>query len=327
MYCQVPGTGRIYEDEWNGIERVNIPIESEGWLGTSRFDLVSIRHACRFQDVCLTFGYNTAIFNLLQRIKGIPNIINMDGIEWSRSRWGKFRQLILYLNERIACVIGDCLIADHPEIEAYLLGKASREKLVTITYGADAVYSANESFCTDHGLQPGRFLTLIARPIPENSILEIVRGFSIRERGYKLVILGRYLPESDSYHREVMTAASDEVIFLGPIYEPDVVQALRYHSIGYAHGHTVGGTNPSLVEAMAAGNPVIAHDNVYNRWVAGSAALYFDGPDSVDERISRLLKNDDLRDDMSQAARKRHSAEFTWEIIGKQYEEVLNKYV
>ena len=73
----------------------------------------------------------------------------------------------------------------------------------------------------------------------------------------------------------MVDAASDEVVFPGAIYDPEVVQALRFHSLAYVHGHTVGGTNPSLVEAMAAGNPVIAHDNVYNRWVAGPAQRYF----------------------------------------------------
>ena len=90
VYCQRPGRGPVTTDVWRGIERVHVPIDREGWLGTSHFDFVSIRHAIRHRDVCLTFGYNTAVFNVLQRMRGIPNVINMDGIEWSRSRWGPF---------------------------------------------------------------------------------------------------------------------------------------------------------------------------------------------------------------------------------------------
>src|SRR5690606_19404283 len=89
VYCQVEGTGPTTTDLWNGIDRVLIPEHREGWLGTASFGLRSIRHASRHRDICLTFGYNTALFNILQRIKHIPNVINMDGIEWSRSRWGK----------------------------------------------------------------------------------------------------------------------------------------------------------------------------------------------------------------------------------------------
>jgi hypothetical protein len=117
MYCQVEGDGPIRTDVWRGMERVMIPISTPGWRGTSAFDLRSIRHACRSDDLCLTFGYNTGVFNVLQRLRGIPNVVNMDGIEWSRSRWGFSRQAILYINERFSALVGNHLIADHPEIE------------------------------------------------------------------------------------------------------------------------------------------------------------------------------------------------------------------
>ena len=87
-----------------------------------------------------------------------------------------------------------------------------------------------------------------------------------------------------------MDAASDEVVFLGPIYDKAEVEALRFHSATYLHGHTVGGTNPSLVEAMAAGNPVIAHDNPYNRWVARDAAVYFSTEDDVSTPARRAAR-------------------------------------
>jgi glycosyltransferase involved in cell wall biosynthesis len=323
VYCQVPGTGAITEDTWHGIERVNIPIERDGWLGTSQFDLLSIRHASKHRDICLTFGYNTAIFNTWQRLRGIPNVINMDGIEWSRARWGPVRQGILYANERIGCVVGNALIADHPEIAVYLRRKAPARKVHTITYGADTLLSAPEDIPESYGLTPGRYFTLIARPIPENSILEIVQGYSRRRRNHDLVILGGYAPESDPYHRAVLEAASDEVKFVGGIYDPEQVQGLRFHSLGYVHGHTVGGTNPSLVEAMGAGNPVIAHDNPYNRWVAQESALYFSTADDLDDAVSRLIDSPELVDRLGAAARSRHAEEFTWEHVAGQYEELL----
>ena len=323
VYCQVEGTGPVVTDTWNGLERVTIPIDRDGWLGTSQFDLVSIRHAIKHRDICLTFGYNTAVFNLLQRIRAIPNVINMDGIEWSRARWGPARQAILYVNERIACLVGNELIADHPVIETYLRTRASARKITTITYGAHAVTSAPTDVVTSYGLTPGRYLTLIARPIPENSVLEIVRGFSRRPRPVDLVILGHYKPDVDPYHAEVMAAAGDQVKFLGGVYEPERVQALRFHSLGYCHGHTVGGTNPSLVEAMGAGNPVIAHDNEYNRWVAQDAALYFTSAEDVDVHVTALTSEPALAERLGSAARTRHRAEFTWEHVAGQYEQLL----
>lgn len=326
VYCQAPGTGQVTNDVWQGIERVTIPVARDGWLGTSEFDLRSIRHASRFRDVCLTFGYNTAIFNLAQKVKRIPNIINMDGIEWSRSRWGVARQAILYTNERIACIIGDALIADHPTIERYLRKRASPKKISTITYGADAVEDAPVRPVLSRGLVPGQYLTLICRPIPENSILELVRAFSGSPRGHTLAVIGDYLPEKDSYHAAVVNAASDEVRFLGSIYDPVELKALRYHASGYLHGHTVGGTNPSLVEAMGAGNAIVAHDNEYNRWVAQDGALYFDSEEAADHQIGRIVMDRDLRILLSDASRRRHQAEFTWAHVAGQYERLLRAY-
>ena len=325
VYCQVAQTpdGRIVEDTWNGIERVLVPISRDGWLGTSQFDLLTIRHAVAHRDLCLTFGYNTAVFNVWQKLAGIPNVINMDGIEWSRSRWGKARQAILWTNERIACWIGDELIADHPEIETYLRTRAAARKITTITYGGPTVRHAPADVPRSYGLEPGRYLTLIARPIPENSILELVQGFSARPRPVDLVVLGNYRPEEDAYHRAVVAAASEQVRFVGAVYEPERVQALRFHARGYLHGHTVGGTNPSLVEAMGAGNPVIAHDNPYNRWVAQSAALYFRTAAEVDDAVTRLAADDDLVARLGAAARSRHAEEFRWDHVAGQYEQLL----
>jgi glycosyltransferase involved in cell wall biosynthesis len=153
-----------------------------------------------------------------------------------------------------------------------------------------------------------------------------VTGFSARSRGVRLAVLGD-LDAEHAYAREVRAAASDEVSFLGAIYEPAVVQALRFHSVAYLHGHTVGGTNPSLVEALGAGNPVIAHDNPYNRWTAADAALWFRDAADVDAQVTRLLVDAGERERLGAAARQRHAEEFTWEHVGAQYEDLLLRHL
>ena len=323
VYCQVPGRGPISTDEWSGLRRINVPEHRDGWLGTSSFDLKSIRHAVKEPDACLTFGYNTGVFNAMQRFKGIPNVINMDGMEWTRARWGKMKQGILLANERLAGLVGTHLIADHPEIERYLTGWLSPDRVSMITYGAHAVTSAPVEPVRALSLEPAQYLSVICRPIPENSLLEIVQAFSARRRGVKLVVLGNFTVETDAYHRAVVDAASDEVVFPGAIYDPSTVQALRFHSLAYVHGHTVGGTNPSLVEAMAAGNPVIAHDNVYNRWTAGPEQLFFSAAPDLAVVFDAVLEDPARLPAMSAAARRRHAQEFTWDYIAGQYEDVL----
>lgn len=325
VYCQTAHHGPIYEDVWDGIERVNISVPNNGWLGTAKFDWLSIRHAVKYRDVCLTFGYNTGVFNIWQRIYGVPNVINMDGIEWSRKRWGLFRQAILYVNERFAALFGNQLIADHPELNTYLRTRAPARKISTITYGAHPLKDPSAEILSEFGLRPQQYLTLIARPIPENSILELVEGFSAKQRDVQLAVLGSYDRDADPYHRAVTASASEGVIFLGPIYDPAKVQALRYHSLGYLHGHTVGGTNPSLVEALAAGNPVIAHDNKYNSWVAGKAGLYFKTSADVERCIDDLIDNPELAKDLSRQALARFGSEFTWDHVAGQYEALLRR--
>lgn len=326
IYCQVDGRGETTRDTWHGIERVHVRQHRQGWLGTAAFDWETIRDAIKHDDVCLTFGYNTGVFNILQRAKHIPNVINMDGMEWARARWGLTKQGILLANERIAARVGNHLIADHPEIERYLRKQAPARKISTITYGAHAVVDAPTAAVTALGLEPGRYLTVICRPIPENSILEIVDAYSRSHRGYQLVVLGSFA-SGDAYHREVRSIASDEVIFPGAIYDPTTVQALRFHSRAYIHGHTVGGTNPSLVEAMAAGNPVIAHDNVYNRWVAGAGQRYFASGDDLDSLLDQTLDSPAVLGAMGDSSRRRHAEEFNWEHVAGQYEELLSRYL
>jgi glycosyltransferase involved in cell wall biosynthesis len=196
-----------------------------------------------------------------------------------------------------------------------------------IAYGADEVLDADDGPVRALGLEPGGYLTLICRPIPENSILELVEGFSRRPRGIKLALLGNYRPAEDEYHRAVVDAASDEVVFLGAIFDPDVVQPLRFHSAMYLHGHTVGGTNPSLVEALGAGNPVLAHDNAYNRWTAGPDQAYFTTADDVAARLDSALGAQGRLTEMSSAARRRYRAGLTWDQVGEQYRHLLERYL
>jgi glycosyltransferase involved in cell wall biosynthesis len=325
VYCQVPGIGPTTEDTWEDLERVNIRERREGWLGTSSFDLKSVRHATKElgpDEAWLTFGYNTGVFDIVPRLRRVPNVINMDGMEWTRARWGLAKQGILLANERIAGWVGDLLIADHPEIARYLCRHFGARRVVTIAYGAHEVTSAPTGPVTELGLNPDGYAMMVCRPIPENSVLEIVAAWSRRLRGMPLLVVGPY-GEEDPYARQVRAAASEEVRFPGPIFDQERLSALRFHAGWYLHGHTVGGTNPSLVEAMAAGNAVVAHGNVYNRWVAGSGNAYFATEDDLAVLLDPLVGDEDRRRAMGEASRARYRAEFTWARIGDQYEEAL----
>jgi glycosyltransferase involved in cell wall biosynthesis len=325
VYCQESGSGAPHQDTWQGIERIIIPVSRSGPAGTVIFDWKAAMHAARSSDPTLTLGYNTAVFNGLVRFRGAPVIINMDGIEWARMKWGPLAKLWLRMNERAACRIAHHLVADHPEIRKHLERLAPENRITMIPYGADEIDDAAAEPLESFGLAADGYLTMIARPEPENSILEIVRGFSAARRGCRLVVLGDFHC-GNRYHREVKHAASDEVMFLGALYDQAAVRTLRRHCIAHLHGHQVGGTNPSLVEAMAAGNAIIAHDNRFNRWVAGDAALYFSDTGSFERQLGILLGNSSLRQQLRAMAKVRFREEFTWPHVLARYESLLCRY-
>lgn len=325
VYCQEDGNGPPYEDVWRGVERVHFAVDRPGPAGTVAFDWLATRHAAKHRDLCLTLGYNTAVFCALLRLKGVPNLINMDGIEWSRAKWGGVAKAWFWFNDWAGCWLGNHLVADHPGIKDHLTTRVRGSKITTIPYGADPVAEAQVAPVVERGLTPGRFLTVIARAEPENSVLEIVQGFSRKPRDVELVVLGRF-DDHNPYHRAVKAAAGSQVRFLGAIYEKPIVQALRFHSFAYVHGHQVGGTNPSLVEALGAGNAVIAHDNRFNRWVAGEGAVYFEGAQAFSDRLDELLATPSRTASLREASKARFEAEFRWHHVLGQYERLLEHY-
>lgn len=326
VYCQEDGAGAAWRSSWRSVQRVHIPVRSQGALSTIIFDWLAVTDSVSHDGIFLTLGYNTAVFNTLQRLKCRVNLINMDGIEWRRDKWGLAAKAWFWLNERAGCWLGNHLIADHPRIKAHLATRVDAEKITMIPYGGDEVLDADAACLEPYGIKPGQYSAIIARPEPENSFLEMVRAFSLKPRQHKLVVLGSFTPERNPYHRQVMDSASDEVIFPGAIYEPAVVQALRFYSRFYLHGHRVGGTNPSLVEALGAGCAVIAHDNNFNRWVAGPDAAYFKDELACSELFDRLLSDDAALQGMRTASRKRFHERFTWEQVLREYEGLLTRW-
>jgi glycosyltransferase involved in cell wall biosynthesis len=322
VYCQVATDQKPSEDEWEGIHRVNIPA-ADNPLGTIQFDWTSNRHASGQPGVVLTLGYNTAVFGLLYRLHHVPNVINMDGIEWKRAKWSPPQRLWLCFNEWVGTRLGNHLVADHPEIANHLARHTPRRKITMIPYGADTVNEQSVAPLEQFGLRTKEYYILIARPEPENSLLEIVQGHVASGVSTPLLVLGDYTSQPNDYKRAVQQAAGANARFPGAIYDRKVLGALRFHARAYLHGHQVGGTNPSLVEALAAGNAIIAHDNRFSRWVAEDAALYFDGPEKLSE-IFRTLENAPRElAELERNSTRRHQERFTQEKVLSAYEALL----
>lgn len=324
VYCQEEERPVQAETVWLGVRLVHLHVGEDTAWNSIRFDHACISHAIEERPpLVLTLGYNTAVLSLRLRRAGIRHVMNMDGLEWARAKWGLAARAWLYLNDWAGCLGAHHLIADHPEIARHLETRVKATKVTTIPYGTDLIEDADPSLLAPFGLQPGAYVSLIARPEPENSILEIVQAFSAQPRGLKLLVLGNFQPKRIAYHAKVQRAASDEVIFAGAIFDSAIVRALRLYSILYVHGHQVGGTNPSLIEAMGAGNPVLAHDNRFNRWVAGAGARYFKDADSCRELLDVLLSQPEERKRLAESSIRRAVTAFRWERVLQRYELTL----
>jgi glycosyltransferase involved in cell wall biosynthesis len=326
VYGQEFGRGPLRHDTWQGVQRVQVPVALRGPAAAVAFDARAIAHAARSRDPCLTLGYNTALLCAWLRLHGVPNVMNMDGLEWQRAKWGAAARAWLWLNERAACRIADHLVADHPAIQRRLLGLGvPPQRLSMLAYGADPAVDEPVAALHALGLQPGRYLLVVARAEPENSLLEIVQGFVSEPGDMPLVLVGAYDGDRDC-PRCVKAAADHRVHFVGAIYDQARLRALRCHALAYAHGHRVGGTNPSLVEALGAGNAVIAHDNCFNRWVADGAALYFDDAAGFASAWRRLRDDGALVALLRAAARQRFDAAFGWERVLAGYRQLLQRF-
>ena len=325
VYCQreVATLGRRFKaTAWRGIELVEVEVARRGALATLAFDWHCARHAAEADALCLVLGYNGAPFLPWLRLRGKRILTNMDGIEWRRPKWNAAVRAYFWVGEWIAAWTSHRLIADHPAIADHLATRRARRAIATIPYGGDPVDAAPNAPLDALGLTPDGYLLTVARIEPDNTILPIVRAFSRRHRGARLVVLG-CLEEANPYHRAVRAAAGDEVTFPGGLYDPALVRALRFHARAYLHGHRVGGTNPSLVEALWAGNAVIAHDNVFNAWTAGPGQFAVRDEDELEAAIDLALTQPERLAPARAAARKRAAEAFEWSEVLARYEAEL----
>ena len=324
VYCQEDRGKYRFKQKWQGINLVHIPVCKRGALWSIIFDLKSTLHALHQEGIVMVFGYNTAVFSLLYYLKKRVVFTNMDGMEWWREKWNGMQKAWLYINERCGIWFSNYLIADHPRIREHFLDLGvSSTKIKVIPYGTEPIEQTDLNVLKKYNLTAQGYALVVARPEPENSLLEIVSAFSHQPRGYKLVVLGRYLPEKIVYHRRILAAASQEVEFIGAVYTKEIVNSLRVHARLYIHGHTVGGTNPSLVEALAAGTPILAQNNYFNYWVAGDGAHYFEDEKHCQQKLTELLDNISELIKMRQASLKCYQEKFTGDRDLKAYENLF----
>jgi len=259
---------------WNGV-RIITARDYEDRLGTFGqflYDLHCIRDARkRGFDVIIQLGYTSSSIWFWLWPRQSRHIVNMDGLEYMRSKYSPAVRWFLRRAERFATYQADLLVADNPAIRSYLAAKYGNV-IHMISYGASLPGLLDEQVLEQLNLRPKAYFLAIARIEPENHIETLVHAHAASGTHIPLVIVGGL---NTPLARELTTSPPDNIRFPGPIYEKPVLDALRKHARLYFHGHSVGGTNPSLLEAMASGCTICAHDNPFNRSVLESNACYF----------------------------------------------------
>lgn len=307
-----------------GMDIVHLPALPQKQLETLSHSALSSLHLLlrRRPDVAFLFNAANAPFLPMLRAARVPTALHMDGLEWKRSKWGGRGRAYYRWAEQFGVRQGDALIADAPGIADYYRHQFDVPTEL-IRYGAPLLDQVPEDGLHDLGLAPGGYHLVVARFEPENHVMEIVEGYRRSSATAPLVVVGS-APYSAEYTRRIHQAADGDprIRLLGGVYDQHLLDALYFHALTYVHGHSVGGTNPSLLRALGAGTPVIAYDVGFNREVLDDEGWFFTGADDI-AGLFPLTEAERA----TVTARGRRNLEhatlrFSWDDVATAYEEL-----
>lgn len=322
VFCE---TDRPAPDEsYKGVRLIHVRRWRLGPLTTILFDIACLWRARKGYDVAYMLGYGAAFFCFLPRLWGTRVWINMDGVEWARSKWSYPARQWFKLMEWTAMRSVDNVVADAEGIKRHLQDRhGSRRQCTVISYGAYPVNAVPDPTSLGKwGLVSRGYFLIVCRLEPENHVLEFLRGFASSNSRRLLVVVGDNEP-GRSYVSELAAVRDERIRFIGTVFDKEAITSLRFHCFAYLHGHSVGGTNPSLLEAMGCGNLVIAHDNVYNREVLGEGGFFVDKVEGITAAIAKVEDPGFDSAAMRTMARERISENYSWEKITSKYEQLF----
>ncbi len=301
--------------EYKGAELRYIPLRANG-IQSIPYDILSLLSVPRDTDAILVLGVSGCIILPLFRLFCKKRlIINKDGLEHRRKKWGKLARAFLRLSERMAVRYADVLIADNEGIRDYVKEEYGRESAL-IAYGGDqAVVNVPEQrekeILEGLSLSPKSYAVAVCRIEPENNTHLILKAFSCSEMD--LVIVGNW--DNSEYGRNLKSEYSGfrNIHTLGMTFDMEILYTLRRNARVYVHGHSAGGTNPSLVEAMFFGIPILAYDVVYNRKTTKGLARYWSTPDQLKYMLDADPGNGESLLNVANES-------YTWRLIAHQYE-------
>lgn len=311
-----------------GMELVHLPaahrksLETLSHTALSVSHLLARRHPC---DAAFVFNAANAPFVPPLHARGVPVVVHVDGLEWQRDKWQGAGQRYYRVVEGLAVRWADALIADAQGIADYYAAEFGAPTEL-ITYGAPVQDEPGAARLAELGLRPRAYHLVVARFEPENHVREIVMGYSRSASRHPLVVVGS-APYSNAYTAEVkaLADADPRVRLLGGVWDQGQLDELYANSLTYLHGHSVGGTNPSLLRAMGAGTAVLAYDVVFNRETLGDRGWFFDRPATLGALLAEAEARPDTLADAGRALRERARRTYDWDDVALRYEDLAQR--
>lgn len=323
VYCYNSHNHKFQEKTFHGVNIIHQhdPEYKYGTFGQFIYDYNCIMDSRKRDfDIILQLGYTSnSVWYFLLPKKSII-VTNMDGLEWKRTKYSKPVQQFLKFAERLAAISSDYLISDSLGIEKFLKKKYNKQSTY-IAYGAHPFNNPNEEILKQYGVKKENFNMIMARFEPENNLDMVLEGVSISGDKTPILVIGKHDTKYGEYLKNKYKNFNN-INFLGGIYNLEHLNNLRYFSKLYFHGHSVGGTNPSLLEAMASQALVIAHNNDFNKGILKENSYYFSNPEEVKNILETIKKSDNLP--MVQINYQAIIKDFNWDKINGQYLQLLD---
>src|SRR3954447_7151831 len=323
VYCRTaPGDTEPRSSTHLGMRLVHLPAARKRSLETLSHTALSVGHLLGHRvDAAIVFNAANAPLLPVLRAARIPLATHVDGLEWKRAKWGGTGRRYYRAAESLAARWSDALIADAQGIADYYRAEFDTGTEL-IAYGAPLLDVGSDRLAELH-LPPRGHHLVVARFEPENHVHLIVEGFTTGSARLPLVVVGS-APYADEYTARVRALGDDRVRFLGGVFDQDLLDQLYAGAATYLHGHSVGGTNPSLLRALGAGAPTVAFDVSFNREVLEETGTYFTTAADVAARVEAAEADPAGTQRRGRAARER-AKHYDWDDVADRYEELVRR--
>lgn len=325
VYCRTAEPDDRGRTEYLGMELVHLGSLQRRSLETLSHTGLSVAHLLRHRvDAAIVFNAANSPWLPVLRAARIPVATHVDGLEWQRAKWGPAGRRYYRVAEALAVRWSDALIADAAGIQGYYRHEFGAGSTL-LTYGAPVVEDDRGDRLVELGLRPDGYHLVVARFEPENHVDVIVNGYRRSDAELPLVVVGS-APYADAYTARVHSLGDSRVRFLGGLWDQEQLDQLYVHARTYLHGHSVGGTNPSLLRAIGAGTATVAYDVGFNREVLGEDGRYFRSPSEVAQLVE-AAEADGADAAARGAALRSRARAYDWDIVADGYEGLCERLV